>query len=528
MCWSSGFRVCAAAAMVFVGGCSLLALDEDLEQASCDNADFCASLNDSNPTGDPCLAWTCGPQSVCEVLPLDLDGDGAAAMGCAPAGEEADCDDTSAIRAPLLAETCDGVDNDCDDAVDEDAALPLGSTQTLLSLPSGTIPAQASYLALPGEAVAVAYTERRAATSAPVTVDVLQLDAVSPGASAVSVQPNTLPTPNAFSSTLASVGSSVAAAAAFAGCTRVVPGLLDLQASRFGELTVDETNFAEGLPVPGGAGDETCPRVVASPVSWLTAQADGNVVLFAWLEVAETQTETCAAGISATVLLGSARLVSGALQPASATALALGTSTAPVRPSLVSLAGDGWLVGFPTSSGYALHHVTVSDGPTGALAAALVTSETLADVKELSLAAGERSGDTQALVVGLRTGCGASARVSFVRDAFDTVGGALLGGSSRGESTFTSSAGQDTPLAVFQPEPLGWLFGWREDGIPMGARIAPDGTERAGAAPLLADDSLAVFEPALLPLESEDGFALVGFDTAAGQLVGSTLRCSSP
>jgi hypothetical protein len=42
---------------------------------------------------------------------IDEDGDGS------PSSE--DCDDNDASRAPGLAETCDGVDNNCDDAVDE-------------------------------------------------------------------------------------------------------------------------------------------------------------------------------------------------------------------------------------------------------------------------------------------------------------------------------------------------------------------------------------------------------------------------
>lgn len=47
----------------------------------------------------------------------DLDEDGELALG---AGGD-DCDDTRADVRPGLDETCDGIDNDCDDAIDEDA-----------------------------------------------------------------------------------------------------------------------------------------------------------------------------------------------------------------------------------------------------------------------------------------------------------------------------------------------------------------------------------------------------------------------
>jgi len=52
----------------------------------------------------------------------DLDRDGI------PAGEACpgvtDCDDTNARRSPQTVEVCDGVDNDCDDAVDEEVNAP--------------------------------------------------------------------------------------------------------------------------------------------------------------------------------------------------------------------------------------------------------------------------------------------------------------------------------------------------------------------------------------------------------------------
>ncbi len=49
----------------------------------------------------------------------DHDGDGS------PEGE--DCDDYDPTRSPNLPETCDGVDNDCDVAVDEDVSRTCGS-----------------------------------------------------------------------------------------------------------------------------------------------------------------------------------------------------------------------------------------------------------------------------------------------------------------------------------------------------------------------------------------------------------------
>ncbi len=79
--------------------------------------------------GDPCTADTCDPATgACRstLLALDLDGDGV--RGPLPgkkAGEPGscgdDCDDGSPKAFPGNGELCDGVDNDCNGVVDDDA-----------------------------------------------------------------------------------------------------------------------------------------------------------------------------------------------------------------------------------------------------------------------------------------------------------------------------------------------------------------------------------------------------------------------
>jgi hypothetical protein len=66
--------------------------------ACTDKGDTDTNVDDSSPTN------TGGP------IDEDLDGSDA----------DSDCDDHDPNRAPTLAEECDGIDNDCDDAVDED------------------------------------------------------------------------------------------------------------------------------------------------------------------------------------------------------------------------------------------------------------------------------------------------------------------------------------------------------------------------------------------------------------------------
>lgn len=78
------------------------------------------SCDDDNP----CTADSCGAGG-CTNTPVDMDGDGAPAMGvdgvsCAGG---TDCADDDSGRRPGAAEVCDTVDQDCDGAVDE--GLPM-------------------------------------------------------------------------------------------------------------------------------------------------------------------------------------------------------------------------------------------------------------------------------------------------------------------------------------------------------------------------------------------------------------------
>jgi hypothetical protein len=55
----------------------------------------------------------------CEGFDFDLDGSDE----CGGTAQPGDCDDASALRHPAAAEVADGVDNDCDGAVDDSTAL---------------------------------------------------------------------------------------------------------------------------------------------------------------------------------------------------------------------------------------------------------------------------------------------------------------------------------------------------------------------------------------------------------------------
>ncbi len=106
------------------------------DNADCDDGD--ASINPDatefcDGADNDCDGTTDGASSVdANTYYLDYDGDGfgdanSTTLDCSlPSGfvaNDADCDDTDATAYPGASEYCDGVDNDCDETVDEDEAV---------------------------------------------------------------------------------------------------------------------------------------------------------------------------------------------------------------------------------------------------------------------------------------------------------------------------------------------------------------------------------------------------------------------
>jgi hypothetical protein len=101
------------------------------DDSLCDGGDFCVSPEVCAPflgcipgvaracdDADTCTLNTCDADAaMCVFLPRDDDRDGASSVGCGGL----DCDDADPDAYPGAAESCDGVDNDCDGLLDEDA-----------------------------------------------------------------------------------------------------------------------------------------------------------------------------------------------------------------------------------------------------------------------------------------------------------------------------------------------------------------------------------------------------------------------
>lgn len=125
---------------------------------SCDDGDEC--------TEDSCDSDTGECQS--RELTSDQDGDGfkGPRPGFAPGAPGAcgdDCDDTSPLAFPGAEEVCDGVDNDCDGIVDNDARYePVGPESVRVSA-LDLLQAGAGGLAFSGSLYAAAYAGQKGA-----------------------------------------------------------------------------------------------------------------------------------------------------------------------------------------------------------------------------------------------------------------------------------------------------------------------------------------------------------------------------
>ncbi|MBI4703304.1 MAG: hypothetical protein HY744_19480 [Deltaproteobacteria bacterium] len=114
---------------------------------------------------DPCTEDACDPRTgECShtLATLDLDGDGhrAPLPGTLPGEPDScgdDCDDANAAAYPGAVEICDGVDNDCNGVVDDNASfVPLGDSPLKISGPIA--PAEPGGLAFSGESYLSIYT----------------------------------------------------------------------------------------------------------------------------------------------------------------------------------------------------------------------------------------------------------------------------------------------------------------------------------------------------------------------------------
>lgn len=366
------------------------------------------------------------------MLPTDADDDGFVAVGCTAEGEPEDCDDGAADRYPAATELCDGLDNDCDDLVDEGA---LEVTQQHLGqiAGGGGLHGLSISVSSVGRPFAAGLTDASAVTGAILGPDLTGAEVVAPLAftrdgallalTARAVAVAALPETNVVALATTDHGN---------GCLRMILGQVrasvDELAVAFDEPS-DVAHFDEGLADEAGA--RCAPDYqIATP----SLAASGQDLLLAYVKAAPESRTFCRSGSSdppspAPVLVSAARLRNdGELARGEIpTATLLGQSVDNSAPALLGLGEGRWLVSLIAADGaIVIHAVTVVVN--GDHSRELSTSEIYRLVAgsgprdETFLALGAESDGTTTLGLSFREGCAGESRVWFQLLELDTSG----------------------------------------------------------------------------------------------------------
>lgn len=153
------------ASALALSGCTLVT--GGLTPPTCGPNDDCAILNELHGiANDACELYQCSPSHVCELQARDDDQDGLVAEECAGVplaqGKATDCND----EVPSGTEICNGIDDDCDDVIDErfvvdgvaSNPLPAAMPASLIAGSSFSANGSVGY-ATASNAFAVAYAE---------------------------------------------------------------------------------------------------------------------------------------------------------------------------------------------------------------------------------------------------------------------------------------------------------------------------------------------------------------------------------
>ena len=472
----------AALVVVTSSGCTLRGLGDDLDQASCRDKlpSFCDELNESEPSGDPCIRWSCAPDTeVCTLLPRDLDHDGAPDEECVGSNIAFDCDDNDATRAPSLAEVCDGIDNDCDDELDEGALVATGPVRTIVT----TSPVQHVSVAVStdGTAAALFVPDTGATTSGTLheasVDDWLQSD----DANAMLVS---------YDMAAGQEQSAEGTAAIRINRGMAQPYTLVAFAQPQGGGTIRIGSYvATPSPLLAAPTEPLADSSDASAVR-LAPSTDGNSALAAFLKRKPSLTDSCSTDANADVAVNVVALDDASPDPDvpnPGDALTLGSTTDVSPPAAVALDATSYLVAIVNRADESkrgkeivLYRVTATNPPT----ATIVLRETTADTTgELSLVRGGNTQMTQRIALSYRVGCGSTAQVSFLVLSWSSTGELLTASEPIVAPKQASTNQQRRPTALWSSVPAeAWFWAWEEGQNEVrGIQVTPAGVRLGDA-----------------------------------------------
>jgi hypothetical protein len=450
--------VLASLALFALPSCSALGLD-NIPVTDCsrqgatwaDHDTFCTSLAMTNPVPDSCHDWHCSHTSHhCEILPTDMDHDGWPSMMCA-GGATADCLDSDARLFPMNPEVCDGLDNDCDGAVDEDVIQTQAQTSTLTALMA------------PDQLALAARSDAD---------EIMLVTHAATGFAAFTITTNASPTPLALtqmgtgtlpvwttSEAIAALGSNTPyalVAPRMTGGTCGQFGLFPLGGARSGTLNAGEPSLFPSCP---GAATVGFPAIAGAPT--------GEVV-FSWFEADETVTRNCGAAPAQPVLISTGYVNSSSLghdQISPDAPVTLGSSVDYVRPALLAIDATHFLVSYPLMDGTIPVHLVTTQTTAGATH---ITSSAVAYTEPATSAAMPQSvvlglGPTDSttsmtsIALAFHDGCALSNAITVRMLHFD---GRTLHASGMPATGLGDGATRKDLQIVYQPRSEEWLLAW--------------------------------------------------------------------
>jgi len=495
-----------------VSGCSLVALSDDLQRKQCADNDECESLNvDDREAGEyePCMIWQCQENNYCEKTPRDLDSDGFFAVSvdegddpvdCDVAAAEADCDDDSDERHQGLKESCDDVDNDCDDLVDEGSLDIETNDVVVFSSTDGEAVSDVSYAIDPAtQALTIAYSMARGTGTPGLSVVAETLTMTAPVNTLKAVLEGGMGSNALVSENLGVTGLQGSRAAVGmvnrSGVPRLIAGVIP-SASKANELHVEVNLMADGLRCEAA---ETCfanhqdpppatPIAIPSTTGMALAST-GREILMGYVRDTTTSAPDCGSLIGASdgpyLQVNALRLASTEtyVTESGSAALRVDSVSTTDAPALLAVPG-GYLAGYVDGNGdVVVARLQVVDSePTLAQAEVLRIAGGGAQHAGVSLALdGTVAPDATDFVLGVafQAGCAPESRV-LARLYDVSVSGGNLQAQAMGESIALSDApNQSRPAITYNADVDKWAVVYRDAQGLRGRELEPDGTLRA-------------------------------------------------
>jgi len=487
-----GGSVLRRACLAFVVGalatsCSALGLTDDLEQMQGCGMD-CSELDAFDPP-PPCMSWECNDRAepglgFCELDLLDADDDGSPAPECATDERAPDCDDTDRRNAPLLTETCDGQDNDCDGAVDEETSFE-------------------SAVLAEGRFTGVSWAQTETEVVGAVFDDRTFLNIVSAGSARV-VSSQMRPNPR---SVLGAAGSDVAVGVLQSLCPSYVAGAW---VPGDAMVSVDPAHAMTGVATPIACTD------AGSRVSSAAIVGRGSEVFVTGYVHGDGGVEACGETVGGTAAVAVLRRGPGEGPVAAGVSTTVGPHRGLGDPALLNLGPMGVLFGIVGASSIELYRLTLDFSAAAPVQVALALELPCEGTcGHISLA---RGGDEPGLVgVAYRAGPCAEADVRFARVRVDTETVRLVDASpwplASGDVRRVSVAGRSVAPR--------WAVAWA-DGQRLRARRI--GAEPVGEVLEVRTSAGFFVEPIQLTYDAAE-LTVHAYDANAERLVADRARC---